>query len=158
LTRLTTSATYHRKLMGGGYWATTAAAGRNIEEGEGTNAVLVETSVSFSDRHILFGRAEWAEKSGHELGLHTAALSDGQFDLAAFAAGYTLQLAPIAGWHPGIGGRASVSLVPEALEATYGNRATMGFTVFLSLRPAQSDMGMAGMMMGARSPSSNGAR
>jgi hypothetical protein len=158
--RYTGSATYHRKLGGGGYWATTAAAGRNIEEGESTNAMLMESAVSFSDRHLFFGRIEWAEKLGHELGLEEASLSDRQFDLAAVAAGYTLQVAPVAGWQPGIGARGSLSFVPAGLEAAYGGRANVGFTVFLSLRPAQNDMSMAGMMMGgtSASPSGSGAR
>jgi hypothetical protein len=68
LHRLTASATYHRPLGSGGFWATTAAFGRNVEgEHGGSNAYLLETSLDLDGRNVIFGRAEYLQKAGHDL-------------------------------------------------------------------------------------------
>ncbi|HET7275872.1 MAG TPA: hypothetical protein VFI91_11960 [Longimicrobiaceae bacterium] len=139
--RYTTSATYHQPLAGGGIWATTAALGRNVEEGTGTNALLLESSLNLNNRNIFFGRAEWTEKPGHDLALEDHALEEEVFSVGTVALGYTRQFGPFGSWLPGIGARASVSLLPEDLEPFYGERYPMGFTIFASFRPAPMRMG-----------------
>lgn len=147
VSRYTTSATYHQRLTQNGHWATTAAAGRSLEEGEGTTALLLESSLNLRETHTVFARAEWAEKAGHDLGLGSAALEARTYSLASLAAGYTFHLPALRGWLPGVGARASLNLVPEALEPFYGSRAPAGFTIFVNLRPAEPMMGGMSMPM-----------
>jgi hypothetical protein len=44
---------------------------------------------------------------------------------------------------PGIGATVSMSVVPSALESIHGDRATFGFGLFLTLRPAAMATGDA---------------
>jgi hypothetical protein len=141
--RYTASATHSRLLGETGVWASTLAWGRNVEEGNGTNALLAESSVDLGG-NVFFGRAEWVEKTGHDLVLPHE-FEDKRFGVSQLMGGYMRQLAPVAGWVPGIGGRASVSLVPSALEALYGERAPVGLAVWVNLHPAALRMGMGGM-------------
>src|SRR5690606_5214312 len=85
VTRYTTSVTHHRSLADG-VWAPSAAAGGNVEEGEGTNALLVESTLQRGG-NVLFARAEWTEKVGHDLALDHA-LEDDVFSVAQLSAGY----------------------------------------------------------------------
>ena len=151
LTRYVASATYHERVGERGLWATTAAVGRAIEDDSGTNAVLLESALNLRERHTFFGRAEWAQKMGHDLGLESAALKDRTFDVAAVALGYTLHLPAFHQWLPGIGARGSISFVPEDLEPAYGAPTPVGFAVFVTLRPAEAvmDMSMPMPMMGS---------
>lgn len=139
VTRYTTSATYHQPLPSGGTWATTAMLGRNIEEGQGTTAALLESSLELGQSDIFFGRAEWAEKAGHDLALEHA-LEEEIFSVATLSAGYVRQFGPVGGWLPGLGVQAAVNFVPAALEPFYGERRPIGLTVFGSLRPARTEM------------------
>jgi hypothetical protein len=65
---------------------------------------------------------------------------DEVFTVAKLQAGYVRYFEPWASLKPGIGGTLSMSLVPTALDAVYGQRATFGFGVFLTLRPAAMSM------------------
>lgn len=150
--RVTASATYHRPLERGGFWATTAAWGRNEEHGQATNALLLDTSLDWNGRDIVFGRAEWVEKSAGDLVLPQGSPAGGRdddeiFEVAHLSAGYVRQFGPFAGWRPGIGASASVSFLPEDLEFVYGEETPVGFAVFLTLRPAPMADGGAGMEM-----------
>jgi hypothetical protein len=49
-----------------------------------------------------------------------------------------------------VGATISMSLVPTALDAVYGGRATFGFGLFVTLRPAS--MGVADPHAGHRMP------
>jgi hypothetical protein len=142
LTLYTTSATYHQRLGELGLWATTGAAGRSVRGETGANAFLLETSVTLRERHTLFGRTEWAEKSGagHDHGGDAGTPEAPLHGVGAVALGYVLHLQPIRGWLPGVGGRASVSFIPRDLEPVYGGRHRMGFTIFLNLRHAEAVM------------------
>jgi hypothetical protein len=147
LSRFIASATYHERLGELGLWATTAAAGHAVEKGLGTNALLIESSLSLRERHTLFGRAEWAEKVGHDLGIDAPQLEDRTFGLAAIAVGYTFHLPRLSGWLPGLGARGTLNFVPESLESFYGSRSPAGFTVFVNLRPGETSMQMMSMPM-----------
>lgn len=138
--RVTASAIHHRPLDAAGLVATTLAWGRNVEEGLATHAVLAETSVSLSDRHLIFARGEVAQKTRHDLGLHGA---DDVFSVGKLQVGYSRFLAPVRGWRAGLGGSVSVGILPEGLSSTYGGRAPLGFGVFLTLRPAAMAMAAA---------------
>jgi hypothetical protein len=132
--RFTASATYHYPFReGASIWASTVGLGRNTEEGESTNFFLAETNVTFDEQDSYFGRLEIGGKSAHDLGIEG---SDDVFTVAKLQAGYVRHLEAWQGLKPGIGGTLSLSLAPTGLEPVYGQRATFGFGVFLTLRPA----------------------
>ena len=139
--RVTASATYHQAFReGSSIWASTIAWGRNTEEGESTSFVLAETNVTFDEQDTYLGRLEIGGKSAHDLDIHDV---DDVFTVAKLQAGYVRYFEPWASFKPGIGGTLSMSLIPTALEPVYGQRATLGFGVFLTLRPAAMSMGGA---------------
>jgi hypothetical protein len=138
--RVTASAIHHRPLSSTGYLATSIAWGRNREEGESTHAFLVESTLSLADRHVFFGRAEIAQKTGHDLDLHD---SDEVFDVGKLQIGYSHFLAPLKGWRAGLGGSISIGVLPEDLASVYGGRAPLGFGVFLTVRPVAMAMSAA---------------
>ena len=134
---MTASATYHRSLDEGGFWATTVGWGRNAEpDHPSTNALLIESSVMVHGRDAVFGRFEVAQKDAHDLVVPI-------FDLATTAklqGGYTRYLGTWAGLTPGIGAAASVGIVPGELRPFYGSRANAGAAVYVTLRPAAHGM------------------
>jgi hypothetical protein len=137
-TRLTASATYHRLHGESGIWASTIAWGRNSESGKGTNALLVETSLTLDDRDSWFGRFEAAAKDAHDLDVPVDH-HDGAghvFTVGKLQAGFTRYFAARNDLKPGIGVTASVSFVPEALEPFYGRRMNPGIGMYLTVRPA----------------------
>ena len=137
ISRLTTSATYHRTTLENVIWATTVGWGRNAESGgDATNAVLLEGSVDLRDRHTWYGRFEWAEKSGHDL----AVPEPGIFNVAKLQGGYTRYLSAWKGLTPGFGAAVSAGIVPSSLQPEYEDRFNPGFSVYLTLRPAQLRM------------------
>ena len=62
------------------------------------------------------------------------------FTVGKLQAGYVREFPAWRGLVPGIGGTASVSLVPSELASRYGGRAAPGFGVFLSVRPPRHVM------------------
>ena len=136
--RITASATYHRTTLENTFWATTVGWGRNLENGEATNAFLVESGVTLRDRDAVYGRFEWAQKSGHDLAVEP---EHDIFHVAKVQDGYTRYLPPWKGWSPGVGMAVSGGIVPRSLEPTYGGRFNSGFAVYLTLRPGAHQMG-----------------
>jgi YHS domain-containing protein len=139
ITRLTGSVTYHRTTPEKVIWAHTIGWGRNAESGGDTNALLVESSVTVRERDAWYGRFEWAEKGAHDL----AVPEQGIFNVAKLQGGYTRYLTTWKGLQPGLGATLSVGFVPDSLSGAYGSRATAGFGVYLTLRPAAMTMGAA---------------
>jgi hypothetical protein len=136
--RITASATYHRTTLENTFWATTIGWGRNAESGEATNALLVESGVTLRDRDAVYGRFEWAQKSGHDL---EVAPEHEMFNVAKVQGGYTRYLPAWKGWSPGVGLAVSGGIVPRSLESTYGSRFNSGFALYLTLRPGAHQMG-----------------
>lgn len=134
VTRATASATYHRTLAGEGHWASTAAWGRNEEEGHATQAVLVETNLNLAQRNLFFVRGEIVEKSAEDLVLEGA--EEELFTVGKLAGGYMRQFHRFGGLAVGVGGLVSVSLVGEDLESAYGSSSPVGAAVFVRIRPA----------------------
>jgi hypothetical protein len=130
--RVTASATYHRSLKEASVWASTVAWGRNTEDGVATNALLLETNLTFDERDTWFGRFELAGKAAHDLDIHE---SERIFTVGKLQAGYTRYFDARRGLKPGIGGSISAGFVPSGLEAAYGRRVNVGFGVFVTLRP-----------------------
>jgi hypothetical protein len=137
--RVTASATYHRPLgaAGGSVWASTLAWGRNAEAEEATHALLVETTVSLRDRDAWFGRFEVVGKPAHDLDIGG---DDDVFTVAKLQGGYARYFPAVAGLQPGVGGGISASFVPGALEAAYGGRVSVGYALFITVRPASHRM------------------
>jgi len=134
--RVTASATYHRPLRdGSSLWAATLAWGRNTEEDVATNFVLAETNVTFDEQDSWYGRFEVGRKTAHDLDIHGVA-EDMTYTLSKVQAGYTRYLESWNGWKPGVGATMSMSLVPSALDTVYGNRASFGIGLYVTLRPA----------------------
>lgn len=139
VTRYTASATHHHPVPGQGIWATTAAFGRNVEQGTGTNAFLVESSLDLNQRNHFFGRVEWTEKPGHDLDLGDE-LEEEVFFVGQISLGYVRQFGRVGAMMPGIGVQGSVGFLPDDLEPVYGETSPPGFTIFASLRPAPMRM------------------
>jgi hypothetical protein len=144
--RFTTSAVYHVPLARNGIWATTVAYGasRVREEVigdrlEATNsAALVDSSVTLSGRHTLFGRAEIAGMPAHHLHAHEYFAS--VFAVGKMQIGYVRHLNARKGLVPGIGGAFAISVVPPELASRYSGRTAPGVGVFLSLKAARHGM------------------
>ena len=137
--RVTASASYHHLFReGASIWATTIGAGRNNEEGESTVFLLAETNVTFDEQDTYFGRVEIGEKSAHDLDVPG---TDETFTIGKLQAGYVRYFETWKSLKPGIGATLSMSLVPTALDAVYGQRATFGLGLFVTLRPAAMPMG-----------------
>jgi hypothetical protein len=134
--RITASATYHRTTLENSVWAMTGGWGRNAEDDEATNALLVETSLTMRQRDAVYGRAEWAQKSGHDLDVPVHDL----FAVAKLQAGYTRYFAPWKGLSAGLGAAVSTGIVPRSLEPYYGGRSNAGVALYLTLRPAARAM------------------
>jgi hypothetical protein len=134
LWRLTASVQTVNPLGETDYLATTWALGRNapVRHHPPTDAALVEGLVALGPWN-LFTRLEWAEKTGHDLGL--AALEDTVLELPSVSLGVVRDLGAVGPLVPGLGIQAAVDPLPDALEAVYGARAGYGGMVFLRLRP-----------------------
>jgi hypothetical protein len=134
--RLTASATYHAPFGSNGFWATTAVFGRNLESEEApTNAFLLESSLDLDGHHVVFGRAEYVQKAGHDL-LLPEPLEHSVFDVGNLVLGYVYNLGPFGPVRPGVGVRGSLNLVPGGLASFYGSRTPVGGMVYVRLAPA----------------------
>ena len=132
VTRVTTSATYHR-MVNNRTWATTIAWGRNREADVATSAFLAETSAETSPLDVWFGRVEVVGKTAADLALPLPAAS--VFRVGKIEGGYTRWVAEAHGIRTGLGGSVGLSLVPATLTSFYGDRSPLEFTVFLTIRP-----------------------
>jgi hypothetical protein len=130
--RVTSSATYHRRVSETMLWATTAAWGANREVGLTTHGAMLESSLSLGERHAFFGRIEVSGKPAHDLHIHE---STGVFTVGKVQGGYTRYLSVRQGVQPGVGVTMSAALVPSALQPRYGG-VGVGVGAFLTLRPA----------------------
>jgi hypothetical protein len=131
--RVTASAIHHVPRDAGGVIATTIAWGRNGEEDEATHALLAESMLSISERHVFFGRAELTQKTSHDLRI--AGVGDEIHNVGKLQAGYTRFVGIGAAWRAGLGASVSLGIVPDDLSSTYGGRVTPGIAVFLTVRP-----------------------
>lgn len=145
LNRATASLTYHA-MSAERAWATTLAYGVNsgheVIPGDEvdlvTHAVLLESSLTFRERHTWFGRVEVVGKAGHDLHIHEAPAT--VFTVGKLQGGYVRYFSAWKGLVPGIGGTASASIVPSALVPHYSGRVSPGFGVFFTVRPARHTM------------------
>lgn len=140
--RVTASATFALPFGDRSNWTATAAWGRNSEEGDATNAILVESALALRDRDVFFARIEAAQKTGEDLVLPPPA-EDVERWLGKMAVTYVRQFEArfgSSGVLLGVGAGASLSRVPAALEDAYGGNWPYGFVLFLNARPAPMRM------------------
>ncbi|HET9985215.1 MAG TPA: hypothetical protein VFQ38_16555 [Longimicrobiales bacterium] len=138
--RSTASLTYHRPRAGLSPWATTLVWGQDRAHGLTTNSALLESSAGLSGRDVVFGRAEWVQKSGDDLALpEDRGLGGRIFPVGKVFVGYVRQF-PGRGLLPGIGAQVDLDFVSSDLAPFYGSTTSAGFAVFASLRPAPMAM------------------
>jgi hypothetical protein len=136
--RFVTSAMYGLELGSEGQWATTAIYGQNTHAGESpSHSGLIESEAVLDRRNTVLGRAEYVQKSAHDLQL-SAFPDEQRFNIASLSLGYIRELIRGRGATLGLGARGTVNLVPTALEPSYGSRTPVGGMVFLRLRPYHS--------------------
>jgi uncharacterized cupredoxin-like copper-binding protein len=117
--RTTASAIYHRDLRSA-KWQTMLAWGRNKPgHGDATNAYLLESAISLSATHTLFGRVERAEKN--ELFLDDSPLAHTTFRVSKLSVGYIYDLPRQDHFKLGFGGLVSRYDLPGELKPVYGN-------------------------------------
>jgi hypothetical protein len=139
---------YHRPFGSSGHWATTAVFGRNVEgDHAGSNAYLLETNLDLDGLNVVFGRAEYVQKTGHDLVLPEP-LEEETFGVTSFVLGYLRNFGPLGPLLPGVGVRAAVNLVPEGLKSPYGSRTPVGGMLYLRLSLSPSEHAGMGAMKG----------
>jgi len=124
--RITASASYNRKL-GGGNWQTTLAWGRNYTNpGPTLDAFLLESAVNWG-RHTVFARAENAQKN--ELFEPPSPLAGAAYRVSSFSLGYVYDIPVAKHLALGLGGLATISALPSAIQSAYGDSPAglMGF-------------------------------
>jgi hypothetical protein len=146
VTRVTASALYQAPLGAGGTWATTLAYGVNRarEAVSGsvltttTSGMLLESSITVSDRQTIFGRGEIGGMPAHHL--HAHEYSGSVFAVGKVQAGYIRHLRPTMGLVPGIGGTFSLSVLSAELAPRYSGRVAPGLAFFFHLQAARHQM------------------
>jgi hypothetical protein len=98
---------------------------------------LAESTLEIGDHTTVFGRAEYVEKNGEELGFLGGDLMVA-YPVRSLALGVTRELYRVRSYSVEIAARGSVILVPESLRATYGTTRATGFASYLRIRPVRT--------------------
>lgn len=128
--RTTVSATYHRSRERSRTQLTIAWGRNDNRPGETLDAWLAEAATELRERHTLFTRIERVEKN--EL-FEDEDLARRVFTVGKATAGYVCDVVRRSQIGLGIGGSASVAIVPGELEEEYGSAPFSG-TAFLRAR------------------------
>jgi hypothetical protein len=132
--RLTASGAYNKRIAEGDL-AATAVFGRNDSSAEPTtSAWLLEANYDIDGKNVVFGRAEYVEKTGEDLSL-TPALDTSVFKIKNFVAGYEYRFLTTSHLALGAGARASINFIDDTLEPFYGSSHPAGYMVYLQLIP-----------------------
>ncbi len=113
-------------------WQSLFAWGRNIDRPKGsTDAFLLESTLAFREKHTVFARAERAQKDdlspgGVPQAGETLAVGEVSF-------GYIYDFLSAPHWVAGLGGLASVAIVPDTLRPAYGGTPLSGMA-FLRIK------------------------
>jgi hypothetical protein len=115
LTKWSASAIYTRRLVGGGWWSTTAAWGRKGHDGDYIDAYALETAVRPVPEWTVFARAEQAENNELSGVMHGPAYRVSKASIGAVRDFRVSEHATF-----GVGGLYAKNFVPAALEPSYG--------------------------------------
>lgn len=165
--RLVASAMYGRAVGSDGQWASMLVYGQNKhglrsshafelpshdedEASDRTHSVLLESELVANRKHTIFGRAEWVQKTAEDLVLTGPALqslTSPTIGVKALSVGYVREILSLRGATLGLGGMATINMLPSGLDAWYGSRTPAAGQLFVRLRPKfpRRDDGMAGM-------------
>jgi len=136
--RVTTSATYDRRLASGGNWATTTGWGRNIDSsGKPTDALLLESNLDLDGANVLFGRAEYVRKTGEDLDFAPAGAV---YNVGAISLGYLRNFDLFNAFVLAPGVMVTTSFIDGRLDPAYHSQTPVGVAAFIRLRPALMDM------------------
>ena len=122
----------------GGQWNSTLLVSANDHSGHKQGSALGETNFEIGSRNSLFARAEIVRKSAEDLVL-PGIDPERQFDIKSFVVGYMREIQPIRGGTIGIGGRASVNFIPDAVGQFYVTRAPKGIDLYVRIRPKKME-------------------
>lgn len=140
--RTTASAIYNLPIGHDSNWASSLVWGRNSDAGEKTQSVLLESNYE-RGRDAIYLRWERVEKSGHELVLRRADLSN-IFGVHALSLGYVRDLSHGKSLDFGLGLQTTLDLWPNELNRYYGRGPGWGCQIFLRVRPPFHSHDMAG--------------
>ena len=104
---------------------------------DASHSLLIESEATLNERHSFFGRSEVAQKSAEDLQI-TALPPEQLFSVKTLSLGYIRELSRGRGVTLGLGARATVNLLPQPLEGSYGSPTPVGGMVFLRLRPVRA--------------------
>lgn len=137
LHRLSASVLNYRMFGANGEWSTALIFGANQVSTETSlkTSFLAETNVEFGNGHVVFGRAEYVEKSADDLVLGFSPPAR-TFNVGAVALGYLHEFDRQGAIRTGLGVRASMNFVPASLAPLYGGNQATGFAVYVRFRPA----------------------
>ena len=128
----TTASVIYNRAFGANNWQTTLAWGRNAAStGVTTNSTLLESTVSFSKAHTVFGRIERSDKN--ELFEPGSPLADETFRVGKLSLGYIYDFPALSHFKFGIGGLVSKYSLPGELDNSYGSDPT-SYMLFARLK------------------------
>jgi hypothetical protein len=131
INRTTASAIYNHP-FGPNNWQTTLAWGRNAAStGVTTNSTLLESTVSISKTHTVFGRIERSDKN--ELFEPGSPMADETFRVGKLSLGYIYDFATTGHFKFGVGGLVSKYSLPDELKTFYGSDPT-SYMLFARLK------------------------
>lgn len=119
----TTASVMVNRPWGTNNWQTTLAWGRNAAStGTTTDSVLLESAVTFSKTHTVFGRVERSDKN--ELFDQASPLAGETFQVGKLSLGYIYDFPAMGHFKMGIGGLVSKYSLPDELKTFYGSDPT----------------------------------
>jgi hypothetical protein len=139
--RTTASIEYVRPAPGNNFWATSINWGQNykLAERRRSNALLAETVKPLGRRNFVTARLEWSQRDelfadDHDLEERVRrATGQHAFNVTAFTAGYTRDVALFRNVQTGVGANFSAFAIDPALRAYYGDHP-WGVNIFVRFR------------------------
>jgi hypothetical protein len=146
IVRTTASIQYLRPMPGRNYWATSFIWGQNykLDSKRRTNAFLAETVVPFRLKNFVTGRFEWSQRdelfaNDQHLAEHLEEDTGSHaFNVSAYTAGYTRDVAATRFAQVGIGANVTTYVIASALKPYYGDRPWgVNFYMRVRLKPRE---------------------
>lgn len=130
-THRTTASVSYNKAWQASNWQITAAWGWNINHpGHNLQGCLLESAIEIDNRHVLFGRGEYAAKD--ELFLTQSPNAHKVFNVGKIDLGYILEFPFFPYTLGGLGFVGSASFVPNSIQSVYGG-TPFSYMVFLRI-------------------------